>query len=76
MNVATHDTMMDCRALSRPSTARHGGVTASIAHTIGVWRSRIRDRNTFATLDRRELHDLGVSNWEVERELAKPFWRG
>ena len=76
MNVATHDTTADCRTLRRAPTASRGGVAASIAHTIDVWRTRIRDRHTFATLDRRELRDLGLSNWEVERELAKPFWRG
>jgi uncharacterized protein YjiS (DUF1127 family) len=30
----------------------------------------------FAALDRRDLSDLSLSRWEVERELAKPFWRG
>jgi uncharacterized protein YjiS (DUF1127 family) len=75
MNLMTHDAMVDSRTLSRPSTASHGGVTASIAHTLDVWRTRSRDRNTLAMLDRRELRDLGVSNWEVERELTKPFWR-
>jgi uncharacterized protein YjiS (DUF1127 family) len=76
MSTAAHDTMADCRTLSRPTVAGPKGVAASIAYTIGVWHTRIRDRRRFATLDRRELRDLGLSNWEVERELAKPFWRG
>jgi uncharacterized protein YjiS (DUF1127 family) len=76
MSTATRGTMADCQTLSRPTMAGPRGVAASIAHAIGVWRTRIRDRRRFATLDSRELRDLGLSNWEVERELAKPFWRG
>ena len=39
------------------------------------WRSRRQERRTFASLDSRDLHDLGVSQWDVEREIARPFWR-
>ncbi|HEY4173805.1 MAG TPA: hypothetical protein VGM42_12325 [Rhodopila sp.] len=67
--------MANSRTLHRPPTTNHHGIAASIAHAIGTWRTRIRDRQTFATLDRRDLHDLSLSQWEVERELAKPFWR-
>lgn len=75
MNAATHDMLTGCRALHRPSTTRPAGLVASVAHTIGKWRARIRDRQAFATLDHRDLRDLRLSQWEVERELAKPFWR-
>lgn len=76
MSTTTHQTMADRRTLHHPPAANHGGIAASIARTIGVWRTRITDRQTFAALDRRDLHDLSLSRWEVERELAKPFWRG
>jgi uncharacterized protein YjiS (DUF1127 family) len=48
----------------------------SFARALQLWRRRRRERNVFATLDERDLRDLRVSRWEVERELAKPFWRG
>lgn len=76
MSGITHDTATECRILRRPPTISRSGIAASIVHTIGVWRTRIRDRQTFAALDRRDLRDLSLSRWEVERELAKPFWRG
>ena len=47
-----------------------------IAAIFGVWRSRIRDRQAFSSLDYRDLRDLGLSRWEVDREVTKPFWRG
>lgn len=39
------------------------------------WRSWSRERRVFASLDDRDLHDLGLSRWDVEREIARPFWR-
>jgi uncharacterized protein YjiS (DUF1127 family) len=29
----------------------------------------------FTSLDGRDLHDLGLSQWDVEHEIARPFWR-
>jgi len=76
MNAATHDMLTDCRTLRRTATTGPAGIAAWIARTIGTWRTRIRDRQGFATLDYRDLRDLRLSQWEIERELAKPFWRG
>jgi uncharacterized protein YjiS (DUF1127 family) len=69
-------TLTDRRTLHRASAPASGGIAASIARTVGLWRARLRDRQAFATLDHRDLRDLRLSQWEVERELAKPFWRG
>jgi uncharacterized protein YjiS (DUF1127 family) len=52
------------------------GALASIARLIQLWRSRIRERRTFVTFDHRDLRDIGLSRWDLERELSKPFWRG
>jgi uncharacterized protein YjiS (DUF1127 family) len=75
MNAVTHDMLTDGRTLRRPSMVASNGVVASIARTVGIWRARIRDRQAFATFDHRDLRDLRLSQWEVEREMAKPFWR-
>jgi uncharacterized protein YjiS (DUF1127 family) len=49
----------------------------SVMRTIQLWRARIRERRAFpADLDERQLHDLRLSRWELDRELRKPFWRG
>ncbi len=75
MNAVTHEALTESRTLRRPAAAATKGVVASIARTVGIWRARIKDRQAFAAFDHRDLRDMQLSQWEVERELAKPFWR-
>jgi uncharacterized protein YjiS (DUF1127 family) len=49
---------------------------ASPAGLLRLWRDRIRDRRGFPNLDERDLRDMGLSRWDIDRERAKPFWRG
>jgi uncharacterized protein YjiS (DUF1127 family) len=56
-------------------TARGTAAVRSAVRTLRLWGARIRERHTFPVLDERDLRDLRVSRWDVERELAKPFWR-
>ena len=74
MSATTQDTLSDSRSLRRPSTARPAGIVASIVRLVETWRTRIRDRQALASLDYRDLRDLRLSQWEIEREMAKPFW--
>jgi uncharacterized protein YjiS (DUF1127 family) len=81
MPAAAHYPLINCqpereaRFARTRQTSRWAGLLKSVALTLGVWRSRYRERHSFPPLDDRELRDLGVSRWDVERELAKPFWR-
>jgi uncharacterized protein YjiS (DUF1127 family) len=59
------------RSLSHPAPWTAGW----LRRIAGEWRARIRERHELATLDERDMRDLGLSRWQVERELAKPFWR-
>ncbi|MGD0433403.1 MAG: DUF1127 domain-containing protein [Acetobacteraceae bacterium] len=82
MPAAVHYPLINCQPqlLARVTRARPTeswtALLKSVARTLGVWRSRYRERHAFPVLDHRELRDLGLSRWDVERELAKPFWRG
>jgi uncharacterized protein YjiS (DUF1127 family) len=68
---ATTDTMLiNCQPAHRVSWPR------SLGRTLRLWRARIRERHAFPALEERDLRDLRLSRWEVDRELAKPFWRG
>jgi uncharacterized protein YjiS (DUF1127 family) len=75
MTVATHDMMTGSHSFRQVPDAHGIGIAGRIGRTLGVWRARMRDRDAFAALDDRDLHDLRLSRWQVESELAKPFWR-
>jgi uncharacterized protein YjiS (DUF1127 family) len=75
MNATTHHGLTDCQAYEQRQTFRSADPAGWISRVFGLWRVRIRQRQAFAKLDSRDLRDIGVSRWEVDRELAKPFWR-
>jgi uncharacterized protein YjiS (DUF1127 family) len=76
MTVITHQSLTDCQVFRASLPDRQNGITKRLGRIVGLWRERRRERQTFDTLGHRELRELGFSRWEVERELAKPFWRG
>jgi uncharacterized protein YjiS (DUF1127 family) len=41
----------------------------------GEWRSRARGRHELAVLCDRCLRDIGVTRYDADREVRKPFWR-
>ena len=42
---------------------------------LAMWQRRHSDRLHLLSLDDHMLHDIGVSQADVEREASKPFWR-
>jgi uncharacterized protein YjiS (DUF1127 family) len=75
MSATTHNMLTDCQAKPHPSIGHRVGVAKRIGELFATWRKRARERESFAHLNERDLHDIGLSRWEVETELAKPFWR-
>ncbi len=75
MSAATHTILTECHASPQPSSSHRVGVTGRIGRLFTAWRRRVRERDAFAHLDYRDLRDIVLSQWEVETELAKPFWR-
>ena len=75
MTVVTRDFMTQCQGARSPA-AHRTGLAKRVADLVRLWRARRRERQTFSCLGHRELRDIGLSRWEVEQELAKPFWRG
>lgn len=74
MNTTMRPTLTDCQAYDRRPAV--GSVAAWVARLLGRWRNRIKERQALAMMDARDLRDVGLSRWEIERELAKPFWWG
>ncbi len=76
MHVASHHPLTDCQ-LSTPQAAGSGeGITGWLAHAFHNWRARSAERRELALMDDRALRDARLSRWEVQQELARPFWRG
>jgi len=76
MTLITSDIVAFHSVYPRLSARRPSGLISRLGRLLGTWRRRMRERQAFAKLDCRELSDMGLSRWDVERELAKPFWRG
>ena len=39
------------------------------------WIDRARERQALASLNDRELRDIGITRAEAAREAGKPFWK-
>ena len=76
MYVVTDDPLINCQARRPSLMTRAGEVADAAARTLRQWRTRVRERHTFSLVDERDLRDLGLSRYDVQRELAKPFWKG
>ncbi len=40
-----------------------------------IWLHRIRVRREMAMFDARMIADIGTSEFDIQREVDKPFWR-
>ncbi len=73
MHVATHHPLTNSQ-LSMPSAS--AGVSGWLAAAFRRWRDRAAERQELALMDERALRDVRLTRWEVQQELARPFWRG
>lgn len=53
---------------------RVGEVAQSTTAAIHGWRARMRQRRELLMLNDIELHDLSLTEADVNREARKPFW--
>lgn len=75
MHSIAHSGLTDCQpTVFRPHTAQ-AGWTDKIRDLIRRWRARAQDRRSYARMTERDFQDLRWNRWEIEHELARPFWR-
>jgi uncharacterized protein YjiS (DUF1127 family) len=74
--VAFAQSLPSCQAARTSGGSGQTGWLEAIRRIFRIWRSRIGERHALALLDHRDLRDLGWTHADVDRELAKPFWRG
>ena len=48
---------------------------ARIGSELGEWRRRLRDRRALAAMSDRSLRDIGLTRYDADWEVSKPFWR-
>ncbi len=53
----------------------HQAPAISLFDTLLLWQRRITSRRELARLDERLLSDAGISLYQREAEISKPFWR-
>jgi uncharacterized protein YjiS (DUF1127 family) len=76
MSVTMQRPQTNCQGTRPPHGLDRVRLIGILGRMIRLWRSRIRERRTLVSFDDRDLRDLGMSRWDAERELSKPFWRG
>jgi uncharacterized protein YjiS (DUF1127 family) len=63
-----------CHAPSIPrAPSRH--LLADLRVLLAEWRRRARSRHELAALCDRCLRDIGVTRYDADREMRKPFWQ-
>ncbi len=53
---------------------RLGRAPMSVVRLVAVWCARGKARRQLAALDDRLARDIGVSPFDIRREIIKPFW--
>ena len=75
MRASVRPMLINCQvSLHWPARRRGGGLFSRAWTLLGLWRLRIRQRAELARLDQQGLHNIGQSDADAYRELAKWFW--
>ena len=51
-----------------------GPALRGLSSLLRLWFERSRERYQLALLTERDLHDLGLTRIDAQREARKPFW--
>ena len=51
-----------------------GPTLRGLSSLVRLWFERSRERHQLALLTERDLHDLGLTRIDAQREARKPFW--
>ena len=50
-------------------------IARRVIKKIYAWRTRSQQRKQLASLSEHMLKDMGLTRYEVNKEVDKPFWR-
>ena len=63
-------------SLTNSHAAPLSGIAAWLGRAYARWQERQADLRSLETMTERDLRDARLTRFAVERELARPFWRG
>jgi len=52
-----------------------GRCLKAVVQLIDTWQARSHNREVMARMDPRLAKDIGLTRRDLQREIAKPFWR-
>jgi uncharacterized protein YjiS (DUF1127 family) len=76
MHIANDHPLTNSQVSERTLDISPVGAAGWIGRMIHRWRERADEQRELALMDERALRDARVTRWDVQRELARPFWRG
>lgn len=59
----------------RFTSAARNSFAARLLGRLLLWQARAQERQVLASLDDRQLKDIGLDRGQVRAEADKPFWR-
>jgi len=76
MAAQTHPMLTNYQvSLLWPAHRRRGGLFSRASALLRLWYFRLRERDELARFDARALRDIGRTEIDRQRELAKWFWQ-
>ena len=66
---------LDIAALTFAAIERIEGFAATVSGGIKVWVRRSSERRLLGQMSHRMLDDIGLTNSDVDKEVAKYFWQ-
>lgn len=71
MATLAHDRIV----VAAPRAREAGTLIDRLGATLALWARRIEERDALARFGWREMKDIAISSSDIQREIAKPFWR-
>lgn len=75
---APHQAARPRTPVGRAEASRQHYSLTTLRSIIATWRQRIRFRRELEETSKANPHmidDIGLKRWQVEAEIAKPFWQ-
>ena len=72
-----HNNLTECLPIYE-TNSKYGNLRVFVKQAIkqiAYWMERSKQRRALARLDDHMLEDIGYSHTEVQKEIAKPFWK-